>query len=186
MTTVNKCSPGREVVQSSSIRLAAVVGNVEGLIIASTCTLNGGDPMKVLFAIIFTATATLLGAQQDSHTTSTSPSAMQHAEMPDGAAHKEMMQMMQKMEQQMKAAPMTGNADIDFANMMIPHHQGAVDMAKWQLKHGKDEKLRDMAEKIVESQEKEITEMRARIQELQKNPRGDKSKPSSDASKDHH
>jgi uncharacterized protein (DUF305 family) len=43
---------------------------------------------------------------------------------------------------------------------MIPHHQGAIDMANIELKYGKDETLRAMAKAIVEAQEKEIKEMK--------------------------
>jgi uncharacterized protein (DUF305 family) len=58
------------------------------------------------------------------------------------------------------AAPLTGDADKDFVMMMIPHHQGAIDMANIELKYGKDETLRAMAKAIVEAQEKEIKEMK--------------------------
>jgi uncharacterized protein (DUF305 family) len=59
----------------------------------------------------------------------------------------------------MAGAPLTGDADKDFAMMMIPHHQGAIDMANIELKYGKDETLRAMAKMIVEAQEKEIKEI---------------------------
>ena len=54
----------------------------------------------------------------------------------------------------------TGDADKDFAAMMIPHHQGAIDMAKIELQHGKDPKLRAMAAEIIKAQEKEIAELK--------------------------
>jgi uncharacterized protein (DUF305 family) len=117
--------------------------------------------MKTLITVVLLAVSPVLFAQ-DQPTTSTSHSGA----MPDDQAHKEMMQMMQKMNKEMMSGPMTGNADVDFATMMIPHHQGAVDMAKWQLKYGKDKKLREMAEQIVNSQEKEIQELRERLNEL--------------------
>ncbi len=50
----------------------------------------------------------------------------------------------------------SGNADIDFVTGMIPHHQGAIDMAKVQLKYGKDEKLKQLARNIIIWQEAEI------------------------------
>lgn len=55
----------------------------------------------------------------------------------------------------------TGNSDRDFATMMIPHHQGAIDMARVQLQHGKDPELLRMAQKIIDDQEREIAEFRA-------------------------
>jgi uncharacterized protein (DUF305 family) len=51
---------------------------------------------------------------------------------------------------------LTGDVDKDFAILMIPHHQGAIDMAKIELKHGKNEELRKMARAIMDSQAKEI------------------------------
>jgi len=57
------------------------------------------------------------------------------------------------------SVPYTGNADVDFRTHMIPHHQGAVEMAKVALKHAKDPETKRMAQKIIDDQEKEIAEM---------------------------
>jgi uncharacterized protein (DUF305 family) len=66
---------------------------------------------------------------------------------------------MQRMHEAM-AIPYSGDPDVDFVKSMIPHHQGAIDMAKAMLKYGKDPELRKLAEDIIAAQEKEIAFMR--------------------------
>src|SRR5215475_531384 len=53
----------------------------------------------------------------------------------------------------------SGDVDVDFAAMMIPHHQGAVDMALSELRYGKNEQLRRIAQEIVVEQQQEINAM---------------------------
>ena len=69
---------------------------------------------------------------------------------------------MKKMMTDMMIKP-SGDVDRDFVEMMVPHHQGAVDMAKAELKYGHNKPLRQLARDIVANQQREITEMRGAI-----------------------
>ncbi|HKG82906.1 MAG TPA: DUF305 domain-containing protein [Beijerinckiaceae bacterium] len=57
------------------------------------------------------------------------------------------------------AVPYTGDPDVDFRVQMIPHHQGAIDMARVALRHANDPWTRQMAEGVIVEQQREIAEM---------------------------
>ncbi len=65
-----------------------------------------------------------------------------------------MMKMQSSMPKEQK-----GDPDTDFTMMMIPHHRGAIDMAKIEIQYGKDPMLKKMAEKMIQDQEKEVAEL---------------------------
>src|SRR6202022_126137 len=69
---------------------------------------------------------------------------------------------MNKMMADMTIKP-TGDVDRDFVAMMVPHHQGAIDMAKAELKYGHNEQLRRIAQEIVVNQQQEIAVMRLAV-----------------------
>jgi uncharacterized protein (DUF305 family) len=76
-----------------------------------------------------------------------------------------MMQAMERMHKDMNIVP-TGDPDRDFAAMMIPHHQGAIDMAKVELQFGKNPVLRRLAQGIIVEQLQEIEVMRRELRQL--------------------
>lgn len=74
-------------------------------------------------------------------------------------------QAMRRMDEGM-AVQHSGDPDRDFAAMMIPHHQGAIDMAKAQLQFGRDPVLRRLAQGIIVEQQQEIEVMRRELERL--------------------
>jgi uncharacterized protein (DUF305 family) len=73
---------------------------------------------------------------------------------------------MARMMSDMHGPGYTGDADVDFLAMMIPHHAGAVDMARLVLQHGRDPATRQLAEDIIAGQTVEIDGMTRRLQLL--------------------
>ncbi|HEU4586374.1 MAG TPA: DUF305 domain-containing protein [Gemmatimonadaceae bacterium] len=59
----------------------------------------------------------------------------------------------------------SGDADRDFVEMMVPHHQGAIDMARAELRYGRNEQLRRIAQEIIVTQQQEIAAMRLAIRQ---------------------
>src|SRR5262249_30823552 len=68
-----------------------------------------------------------------------------------------------RMHADMGNATRTGDPDHDFASTMIPHHQGAIDMARVELLYGKDPVLRRMAQEIIVTQQQEVDVMQREI-----------------------
>ena len=66
----------------------------------------------------------------------------------------------------------TGDIDRDFVAMMVPHHQGAVDLAQAELKYGHNERLRRLAQQIIANRQSEIAVMRLAVDDEQPLPAG--------------
>ncbi len=107
----------------------------------------------ILAAVALTMSAGPVLAQQHHKMKMKALGAMTPATMEAQAA-------MMKMHRDMEIS-YTGNADIDFMKGMMPHHQGAIDMARIELKYGKDPEARKLAEGIIAAQETEIAQMKA-------------------------
>jgi len=74
---------------------------------------------------------------------------------------------MDKMHMAMGAVARSGNSDVDFVRLMIPHHQAAIDMAKTQLLYGKDPQMRRLAQEIITDQQLEIELMQRWLKQQQ-------------------
>ncbi|ENJ1285700.1 DUF305 domain-containing protein [Salmonella enterica] len=103
-------------------------------------------------ALLFSSVA--LAEPHHAQTTSNQPATTTEA----GQAY---MNGMQTMHDDMMKGIMAADADEAFVRGMIAHHQGAVDMAKIQLKYGKDAEMRKLAKDIIKAQEQEIKQMQA-------------------------
>lgn len=77
-----------------------------------------------------------------------------------GEKHEELSKGMEDMKAKMTTMKMTGATDKDFAMMMTSHHQDAINMSKDELSHGMNEKLKQMAKKGIDDQQKEINEFK--------------------------
>jgi uncharacterized protein (DUF305 family) len=82
------------------------------------------------------------------------------------AYSREMHAAMERMMLEMHAGAQSGSADVDFLTMMIPHHAGAVEMARLVLVHGRDPLVRQLAAEIIAGQSTEIKAMSHRLVRL--------------------
>ncbi|MEH2483358.1 hypothetical protein V1282_006715 [Nitrobacteraceae bacterium AZCC 2146] len=113
----------------------------------------------VALALLVLAYPTLASAQQPAAANNAEQSHMQPAEASFMAENQAAMSKMMK---DMAVKP-SGNVDADFTAMMIPHHQGAVDMAEAELHYGHNLKLRRIASNIIAGQRKQIGAMKAAL-----------------------
>ena len=90
----------------------------------------------------------------------TAPAAAQQPA--NSSVSKGYMDAMSKMQSSMPKEE-TGDADKDFARMMIPHHQGAIDMSKVELQYGKDPIMKELAQKIVKESEQGIKDLKTQL-----------------------
>jgi len=146
--------------------MAGLLETIEGNLFAAKRLLQvriKSHNMKKL--LILTAFAGLVscGSNTEDTSTGTDTSAAHHSDAPADTANtgssKSMMSMMQANMDQMKANPTTGNPDNDFAALMKIHHMGALEMAQVEVAQGTDPEVKQMAQKMISDQQKEIAEL---------------------------
>ena len=81
----------------------------------------------------------------------------------------ELIASMDKMHMAMSAVARSGNGDVDFVKLMLPHHQAAIDMAKTELLYGKDPQMRRLAQEIITDQQLEIELMQQWVKQQRGN-----------------
>jgi len=126
---------------------------------------------KWLLPFFLLASASANAQQTHEHHNMASPpvAAKQKASPDYSRFMREMNTGMSKMMKDMHSPGYKGNPDIDFLAMMIPHHEGAVEMARLILIHGRDPATRRLAEDIIASQTVEIDGMKRRLTALRSN-----------------
>jgi uncharacterized protein (DUF305 family) len=113
-------------------------------------------------ALLVLAYPALASAQQVPAAAAADKAEQSHQQTAEASFMAENRAAMNKMMMDMAVKP-SGNVDADFTAMMIPHHQGAVDMAEAELHYGHNRKLRRIARNIVAGQRRQIGAMRAAL-----------------------
>ena len=135
----------------------------------------------ILFAILLvlmpTVTLGLAVLEQDSH--SQSPKTTSEPQWSELAGD------MDKMHAAMASVEPSGDSDVDFVKLMLPHHQAAIDMAKTQMMYGTDPQMRRLAQEIITDQQSEIELMQLWLKQHAPSLHKVDQTPSSPASKEH-
>lgn len=129
--------------------------------------------LKVKFFVLFAAIYFLASCNSSTTTASDNKDSSSTHEHSDTTAHNpattnnsssstgtDLMGAMNSMMGKMHSMKMTGDFDVDWANMMIEHHQGGIDMAQVELSQGKDEKMKSKAQEIITKQKDEQQKLR--------------------------
>jgi len=127
--------------------------------------------------LVLIPTVSLAAWRQESHSHMVSSTAQ--------PAWGDLMGSMQKMDVAMGSVEPSGNDDVDFTRLMLPHHQAAIDMAKAELLYGKDPQMRRLAQEIITDQQSEIELMQLWLKQHRPNSEKIDRRPASDVNKEH-
>ena len=126
--------------------------------------------------IVLALLTAMVGLAQESHR----HTAMTHDERNWSA----LMVSLENMHIAMSSVKPSGDSDVDFVKLMLPHHQAAIDMAKIQLANGKDSQIRRLAQEIVTDQQSEIVLMQLWLKQREKGSRRQGQKPAFEANQE--
>jgi len=141
--------------------------------------LNGASRWVVAAAVALTILG--IGLPRAGAQSETLADGSQSAADPDWS---ELVASMDKMHMAMGAIKRSGNADVDFVRLMLPHHQAAIDMAKTQLLYGKDPQMRRLAQEIITDQQLEIELMQRWLKQREPVTTKENQAPTPDTRKD--
>jgi uncharacterized protein (DUF305 family) len=131
-----------------------------------TRILRGSVLVLPLFCALFAVTHVAARSQTSSGMLQHAP----HAEMQMATGDlqwQELMASMEKMRSAMASTKPSGDTDVDFVRLMLPHHQAAIDMAKTELANGTDPQMRRLAQEIIADQQSEVQLMRLWLERQQ-------------------
>ena len=132
---------------------------------------------RLAILLILLPAAALFSWQQESH--------LQNAVVSGDPDWSELLGSMDKMHAAMGAVERSGDSDVDFVRLMLPHHQAAIDMARTQLIYGKDPQMRRLAQEIITDQQLEIELMRLWLKQHEPSSLQVQRAPSQGVSKEH-
>lgn len=116
----------------------------------------GRQSLRGFLLLVFITTAFVVAVPQHS----SSGAVTQPTTSTAASGWAELSGSMERMHGAMHSVKPSGDNDVDFVRLMIPHHQAAIDMAKSELVHGKDPQMRRLAQEIIADQQSEIEVMK--------------------------
>src|SRR5260370_41945118 len=131
---------------------------------------------RVLIMLMLTSAFATYASQRGPHVRSDKPAV--------GPAWSEPAASMAKMHAAMALVEPSGNSDVDFVKLMLPHHQAAIDMARTQLKYGNDPQMRRLAQEVIIDQQSEIELMHLWLRQRESSSRQEKPAPMVPASEE--
>lgn len=148
---------------TKQLRLAVLAASISGAILLSACQPKNNEPETTVTND--TPVTETTDHQMDNHDNFHDGHDMSAHVVSDGAPQSEMLKeytdSMSKMHEEMMVGMSYNDPDMAFAQGMLAHHVGAVDMAKIQLKYGQDAEMRQLAQEIIDAQEAEVATMQS-------------------------